>query len=111
MRDLPPEDLEYFGEGEGAKKESGRGRGVKCVFWYIARLALDVSPTAFSSGQVQTQKVEGTQMAGESYESVWVPMHDAVERLTFEVDRDVVRKAVEIVGASGGQEGCVGSFR
>ncbi|KAH9476490.1 8-oxo-(d)GTP phosphatase [Psilocybe cubensis] len=57
----------------------------KIIFWYI---------TVVEEG---VEKVEGSQMENENFESVFVDVEDAVERLTFQVDREVVNLAIDIV--------------
>ncbi|KAF8147860.1 NUDIX hydrolase domain-like protein [Crassisporium funariophilum] len=59
--------------------------GVKFIWWYIALVESGI------------QKVEGSQMEDESFESVFLNSEVAMERLTFQSDRDIVKKALEIV--------------
>ncbi|KAJ6544770.1 NUDIX hydrolase domain-like protein [Mycena vulgaris] len=66
-------------------------QGLKLVWWYIAR----------ATG---AEKVAGTQTAWEAFDSAFVPADAAAGRLTFEEDRETVRKALAIVrdGNAGG---------
>ncbi len=58
---------------------------IKLIFWYITKVGDGV------------EKVYGTQMETESYESIFVDAKVAAEKLTFESDRDIVRQAVALV--------------
>ncbi|KDR77939.1 hypothetical protein GALMADRAFT_244905 [Galerina marginata CBS 339.88] len=58
---------------------------VKIIFWYISTVEDGV------------EKVEGSQMENENFESTFFEARDAVERLTFQGDRDVVNQAIDIV--------------
>ena len=60
--------------------------GIKIIWWYMAKV------------EEGAEKVEGSQMEGEHYESVFLDAELAVGRLTFTSDRDVVKQALEIVG-------------
>lgn len=60
--------------------------GIKIIWWYMAKV------------EEGAEKVEGSQMEGEHYESVFLDAKLAVGRLTFTSDRDVVKQALEIVG-------------
>ncbi|KAI2605369.1 uncharacterized protein GGS25DRAFT_524885 [Hypoxylon fragiforme] len=72
-------------------RELGGGDGVKLVWWYIAEL----------------EGVEGGVGKGEEgFEARWFPCAEAVERLTFRQDREVLERALGIVGvAATGREG------
>lgn len=60
---------------------------VKLIYWFIAEATASVAD-------------EGTRMPSESaFTSCWFTPEDAIERLTHEHDRDVVRKAVALVRA------------
>ena len=59
--------------------------GIKIIWWYIAQV------------EEGAQKVEGSQMEGEHFESVFMDAELAVGRLTFSSDRDVVKQALKIV--------------
>lgn len=62
----------------------------KFTFWFVARAdvgAQDGEPV----------KHDGTQTDSENFDSVFLEPDAAVKRLTFESDRDVVRKAIELV--------------
>jgi hypothetical protein len=58
---------------------------IKIIFWFIAKAEDGVD------------KVQGTQMATENYDSTFVDAQEAVGRLTFESDRDIVRRALALV--------------
>lgn len=58
---------------------------IKIIFWFIAKAEDGVD------------KVHGTQMATEDYESTFMDAQKAVEKLTFEGDRDIVRRALALV--------------
>jgi hypothetical protein len=62
--------------------------GVKFIWWYIARV------------KAGADKLEGTQTDSEDFESVFVDADAAVERLTFDPDRKIVQKAIDIVSKS-----------
>ncbi|KAF9523687.1 NUDIX hydrolase domain-like protein [Crepidotus variabilis] len=57
----------------------------KFIFWFIAKIKEDV------------EKAEGTQMDTENFESVFLDGEATLQKLTFQMDRDIVRKALEIV--------------
>lgn len=57
----------------------------KIIFWYISTVEEGV------------EKVDGSQMANEHYESVFLDAAAAVQRLTFQLDRDIVNQAIDIV--------------
>ncbi|KAJ7284891.1 NUDIX hydrolase domain-like protein [Mycena rebaudengoi] len=59
-------------------------RGIKMIWWYIARAT-------------STEKVLGTQTEWETFDSQFVAADEAAERLTFQVDRETVQKALLIV--------------
>jgi hypothetical protein len=67
-------------------------RGIKIVWWYIARCAPG------------TERVMGTQTAWEAFDAHWVEADEAPARLTFAKDRETVGRALEIVrdGNEGG---------
>jgi len=67
-------------------RDVGPERGVKIIWWYITRLKEGV-----------TEKVENTQTEWEQFVSSFVEADAAVSRLTYEDDRTLVRKALEIV--------------
>jgi len=58
---------------------------IKIIFWYIAKVKDGV------------EKVYGTQMATENFESIFVDAQEAAGKLTFESDRGIVRKALALV--------------
>ncbi|THH03155.1 hypothetical protein EW146_g10496 [Bondarzewia mesenterica] len=58
-------------------------RNVKMIWWFVA--------------VVEGEKVTGTQTLVESYESQFFDVQEAVEKATFQSDRDVIETAVGIV--------------
>jgi hypothetical protein len=64
-------------------REERGGAGLKIIWWYVAKAI--------------GEQVAGTQMASESFESVWLEAGAALERLTFKMDAELVAKAWEIV--------------
>ncbi|KAF5329632.1 hypothetical protein D9619_009464 [Psilocybe cf. subviscida] len=66
-------------------RQLGESRGVKLVYWFISLAAEGA------------EKVEGSQMANESFESCFMEPEEAIARLTFQSDREIVRKALDIV--------------
>jgi len=58
---------------------------IKIIFWFIAKAEDGV------------EKVHGTQMESEDFESTFMDAQEAVEKLTFECDRDIVRRALSLV--------------
>ncbi|PPQ85480.1 hypothetical protein CVT25_006637 [Psilocybe cyanescens] len=79
-------------------RDLGRSR-TKIIFWFI---------TVVDEG---VEKVEGSQMENENFESVFFDTHVALERLTFQNDRDIVAQAIDIVvgGESATQKSSVSS--
>lgn len=63
--------------------------GVKMIWWFVSVV-----------DRAEEEKVEGTQTEIESYLSEFVDVELAQERATFQSDRDVIRKAVELVYAT-----------
>jgi 8-oxo-dGTP pyrophosphatase MutT (NUDIX family) len=61
--------------------------GVKTIWWYVTRAVGD--------------KVMGTQMASEAYDSHFVDAENAISTLTFKNDQDLVRQALDLVLESG----------
>ena len=62
---------------------------VKLVWWFVAAVE-------------EEEAVNGPMGAGEErYEVLFCGYEEAVGKLTFQLDRDMVKRAVEIVGASG----------
>lgn len=57
--------------------------GIKMIWWFITR--------------VIGEKMEGTQMESEAFDSHFVNADEAVERLTFTTDRDIVLQALVVV--------------
>ena len=60
---------------------------VKFIWWYAAVRTGD-------------EKVEGTQTAVENFESALFDVNEALQVATFQADREVIAKAVELVRAS-----------
>ena len=63
------------------------GGVVKFIWWYAA----------VRTGE---EKVEGTQTAVENVESEFFDVDDALQVATFQADREVIAKAVELVRAT-----------
>ena len=63
-----------------------REKGTKFIWWYIGRVK--------GNG---VEKVLGTQTSSEDYVSEFFDAEDALKRLTFDNDRDIVEKALAIV--------------
>lgn len=61
-------------------------KGSKLIFWYICKV---LDPGA--------EKIEGTQMESENFESHFLDAEEAIQRLTFEADREIGRAAYAIV--------------
>ncbi|TGJ83174.1 hypothetical protein E0Z10_g5577 [Xylaria hypoxylon] len=60
-------------------RDLGKGKGVKLVWWFVATL-------------------DGTAGEGESqFKTTFMRPDRAIERLTFQKDRDVLRRAVELM--------------
>lgn len=68
-------------------RDLGRSR-TKMIFWFI---------TVVDEG---VEKVEGSQMENENFESMFLEARAALERLTFQSDRDIVAQAIDIVMGS-----------
>jgi 8-oxo-dGTP pyrophosphatase MutT (NUDIX family) len=66
-------------------RDLGKG-DIKIIFWFVARVLDD-----------DMDKLDGTQMPTESFESMFVDAQEAAGRLTFESDRDIVRRALALV--------------
>lgn len=73
------------------KGENGKVGGVKLIWWYVTVV-----------DKAEEEKIEGTQTAVESYVSEFVDVGEAMERATFQSDRDVIRRAVELVNETYG---------
>lgn len=67
-------------------RELGEGKGVKLIWWFVARLDGDIN-TGAQGGESQ-------------FQTDFFECHEAVEKLHFETDREVLRKAIELVEAS-----------
>jgi 8-oxo-dGTP pyrophosphatase MutT (NUDIX family) len=74
------------GGGTGSEEDAGNG-GVKLIWWFAA---------VCTGGD----KVDGTQTAVESFESAFFGVDEALRRATFQTDREVIAKAVELVRAT-----------
>jgi hypothetical protein len=74
------------GGGTGSEEDAGNG-GVKLIWWFAA---------VCTGGD----KVDGTQTAVESFESAFFGVDEAMRRSTFQTDRDVIARAVELVRAT-----------
>ncbi|KAJ7034948.1 NUDIX hydrolase domain-like protein [Mycena alexandri] len=72
-------------------RELAMGKGVKIVWWFVARATT-------------RDRMVGTQEAWEAYDTEWVVADEAAERLTFQSDRDIVNKALELVKKDGNEE-------
>ena len=70
-----------------AAEEDARNGGVKLIWWY-------------ASVCTGADKVDGTQTAVESFESTFFGVDEALRRATFQTDREVIAKAVELVRAT-----------
>jgi len=68
-------------------EEDTRNGGVKLIWWFAA----------VCTG---ADKVDGTQTAVESFESKFFGVEEALRRATFQTDREVIAKAVELVRAT-----------
>ena len=68
-------------------EEDTRNGGVKLIWWFAA--------VCTGAG-----KVDGTQTAVESFESAFFGVDEALRRATFQTDREVIAKAVELVRAT-----------
>ncbi len=65
-------------------RELQNGR-MKLIFWYIAL------------AEEGAEKVAGSQMEDENFESHFIDAATALRRLTFQNDRDIVQQAIDIV--------------
>jgi 8-oxo-dGTP pyrophosphatase MutT (NUDIX family) len=65
--------------------------GIKMIWWFITR--------------VTGEKVEGTQMESEAFDSHFVDADKAAETLTFKTDRDIVLQALAVVKDTEASEG------
>ncbi|KAF8487527.1 hypothetical protein DFH94DRAFT_707023 [Russula ochroleuca] len=72
--------------GTGSSEEDA-GNGVKLIWWY-------------ASVRTGADKVDATQTAVESFESAFFGIDEALRRATFQTDRDVIARAVELVRAT-----------
>ncbi|KAF9463210.1 NUDIX hydrolase domain-like protein [Collybia nuda] len=62
--------------------------GIKVISWFITLV------------NEEEGKAHGTQTESETFDSVFVEAGDAVERLTFQGDREVAQQALDIVNAN-----------
>ncbi|TFK31159.1 hypothetical protein BDQ12DRAFT_260644 [Crucibulum laeve] len=60
-------------------------KGLKLILWFVTRVKED------------EEKADGTQMEGESFESVFLEAYEAVRKLTFKKDQKTTQKALEVV--------------
>ena len=65
--------------------------GVKMIWWFVSVV-----------DRAEEEKVEGTQTEVESYLSEFVDVEEALERATFQSDRDVIRRAFDLVNETYG---------
>jgi 8-oxo-dGTP pyrophosphatase MutT (NUDIX family) len=72
--------------GSSSSEDAGNG-GVKLIWWY-------------ASVRTGADKVDATQTAVESFESEFFGVDEALRRATFQTDRDVIARAVELVRAT-----------
>jgi 8-oxo-dGTP pyrophosphatase MutT (NUDIX family) len=75
------------GSASSTIEEETRDGGVKLIWWFAA----------VCTG---ADKVDGTQTAVESFESAFFGVDEALRRATFQTDREVIAKAVELVRAT-----------
>ena len=75
------------GSGTGSSEEDAGNGGVKFIWW-------------FASVRTGADKVDATQTAVESFESAFFDVDEAMRRATFQTDRDVIARAVELVRAT-----------
>jgi 8-oxo-dGTP pyrophosphatase MutT (NUDIX family) len=71
----------------GLSEEDASNGGVKLIWWY-------------ASVRTGADKVDATQTAVESFESAFFGVDEALRRATFQTDRDVIARAVELVRAT-----------
>lgn len=60
------------------------------IIWWFATCVLDNA----------AEKTKGTLLHYETYESKFLPAMEALERITFDTDREIIRKAYEFAGAT-----------
>ena len=75
------------GSDTGSSEENAGNGGVKLIWW-------------FASVRTGEDKVDATQTAVESFESAFFGVDEAMRRATFQTDRDVIARAVELVRAT-----------
>ena len=68
----------------------GDEQTVKLIWWYVASYDGPVDHTSRSPAP----------QAEEGFNVEWVAYDDAVQRLSFETDREVVRRAIDVVSNS-----------
>ena len=71
----------------GSSEEDAGNGGVKLIWWY-------------ASVRTGADKVDATQTAVESFESEFFGVDEALRRATFQTDRDVIARPVELVRAT-----------
>ena len=75
------------GDASSTAEKDTRNGGVKLIWW-------------FATVCTGADKVDGTQTAVESFESAFFGVDEALRRATFQTDREVIAKAVELVRAT-----------
>ncbi|KAI0291369.1 NUDIX hydrolase domain-like protein, partial [Multifurca ochricompacta] len=65
----------------------GGGGGVQLISW-------------FATIWTGAEKIEGVQTEDESYESAFFEIEEAMRMVTFQVDRDLIERAIELVRAT-----------
>ena len=75
------------GSGSASSEEDAGNGGVKLIWW-------------FASVRTGADKVDATQTAVESFESAFFGVDEALRRATFQTDREVIARAVELVRAT-----------
>jgi len=79
-------------------------QNVKLTFWYVASadvMSADGEILPFEAGaDTEPEKVPNTQTDTENFDSVFLDVDEALARLTFEGDRQVVLQAADLVRAT-----------
>ena len=65
-----------------AVTQRNAGRKLKIIFWFAAEVDLE------------KPREKGTQQEGEDFEPIWLDVADAIPSLTFEDDKDIVKKVI-----------------
>ncbi|EIN03540.1 hypothetical protein PUNSTDRAFT_123237 [Punctularia strigosozonata HHB-11173 SS5] len=107
-------------------------RNMKYIFWFVScvdedqiEVEVDEEDPAAAPGAVpngitkartqlrpkwprddcgEVKRIEGTQMDSERFDSRWFPVEEALQRLTFTTDRELLARAVELVRNTYGQD-------